>query len=239
MIARRLDSSLGGEWEDAFRGTNGATIVREWAAELLTNQLGAWGRDVESPSGNLLVRYGFARTAPPEGMKVPSLYRFALPREASVLLRGFGVFYFRRGCGGLFLQRDEFAPRFTASAEPTREPWRIEDVPQFLPARSAEAAKRFELMFELLDWIASYETRIVAEQGLEYRRGVQAVLDARRTKPTRLAITAENLSERWRELAAFADRHPHVLLRDAAEPSRATQRRLARRPLIAERRIGA
>ena len=89
----------------------------EHAVGLLSQQVWCWGRDILRPEGNWLLQNGFVCIKPPaERDGCSSVYTLQLPRGRCVVLRGFGAFYGDQRCGGVFLPRYEFRPRYTKHA---------------------------------------------------------------------------------------------------------------------------
>ncbi len=66
---------------------------------LFDQQMWAWGRDVQSPHGNLLLGYGFIRTPAPAGCGSSSVYRFE-----DLVLDSIGL-----TCGSIRLERGSLA----------------------------------------------------------------------------------------------------------------------------------
>jgi len=126
---------------------------------LLDLQLWCWGRDIRSEQGNLLVRHGFARTAPPPDWGCPSLYRLDLPFGGRIVLRGFGVFYGEEGIGVVFIRRRTFRPLLGPRASWTLSPWFPETLPNLRDPDTKEEFERWSyLTGVLIRWIRLYES---------------------------------------------------------------------------------
>ncbi len=167
--------------------------LRREVTPLLDQQFWLLGCDVKYPQGNLLLELGFERARPPEGLKAATQYQAALS-EGRLKLWGFGFWYARQNSSwGVQVRRSEFAPRLCALSEPI---WRSEDLPPaHLPTAPDQAAYTWHCLNVVFTWFAEYETFILQRCGKEYRRHCLSQWTKRRVG------SAEDLSERWRELA--------------------------------------
>lgn len=167
------------------------------AAILFSQQIWCWGRDVLRPEGNWLLEVGFERIEPPNTRPdCPSAYLLGLPKKRCVLLRGFGLFYGDHRRGGVFLPRYDVRPRYTPNATLERIPWSKNDLPEFSPPRKVHRAKCASLTLDAIDWILTYEGRILDLLGLDYRRSTLKDWD----DGDRSTIPAEAMMSRWRDV---------------------------------------
>ena len=175
-----------------------ASSAIDHAVGLLSQQIWCWGRDIIRPEGNWLLHQGFTRLAPPEDREdCSSVYTLIFPDHSNVVVRGFGVFYGSPSRGGIFLPRYEFQPRFTPLTELGTPPWEEKDLPSLNRPTRTQRKHCLSLSLDLIDWIRSYETTILEELGIEYRRRVlQQWNNGKRhyTKP-------EEFASAWRELS--------------------------------------
>jgi hypothetical protein len=167
---------------------------------LVNQQFWCWGHDIRRPEGNLLLAYGFARTRPPAGVLGSSCYRFVEPCF-EVILWGWGLLL-SGPAGGVFLPRHGFAPR-PALAPLDAVCWSPEGLPPLGDPSDVPAFDRWLRM--AAEWIAEYESWVLATAGLAYRRGCAA--DAPRAT---LCFFPECLPALWRRageaLAGQAER---------------------------------
>jgi len=141
------------------------------AADLLSQQIWCWGRDIIRPQGNWLLQIGFDRIKPSTGQEeCPSAYKLDLPNGCCVVLRGFGLFYGDRDRGNVFLPRYEFQPRYTTQAAMICPPSSDADVPHLDPTTAFKKTCFASLILDAIDWIQTYEANIIEQLGIEYRR---------------------------------------------------------------------
>ena len=201
------------------------------AADLLSQQIWCFGRDIEPPEGNLLVRFGFDRIPPPASISSASTYRMAISTTANILLRGFGVFYGDQRWGGLFLHRYSFLPKFTRIASLAKSPWQPSDLPLLWPYCERQFPQGRALLIELIDWLRGYEAWIACELGVAYRRASLARwIDGRRK-----VVAAEDMAAGWRQIGMLIANHADWFLptigerRDVSEvPSAVRKKNLSR-----------
>lgn len=166
------------------------------AANLLSQQIWCWGRDVECSSGNLLIKHGFQRFEKPAGSKATSIYRLDLSTTSRIILRGYGVFYGDDRLGGLFLHRFEFSPRLSPAPDLPRLAWKSEDLPPLVKPSDRDFIRSQQLLLELIDWIYKYELWIAETMSIEYR---QKTLDSWDLK-NKVVVHANELASAWRLL---------------------------------------
>ncbi len=170
----------------------------EYAVGLLSQQAWCWGRDILRPEGNWLLEIGFDRIEPPADRKeCSSVYSLKLPRGRCVVLRGFGVFYGDLQCGGVFLPRYEFRPRYTTHAALECPPWSDADLPKLSAPTDSQRTACTSLTLGLIDWIRSYEVTIAKRLGIEYRRSTLLQWDDGKRPIT----PAEEMASAWRALS--------------------------------------
>jgi len=179
---------------------HGFALVAEkphkFAQHLLSQQIWCWGQDIESIHGNLLVRYGFQRVPPPADTKVPSCYHMESD-GATIILRGFGVFYENDRLGGLYLARYGFAPQLAEGGRVNRPIFTTEDLPPLHKSQIGEEDRCRLLLTSLIDWICRYEVWVVDEFGIEYR------CESLRpwSNPKRVVIPATEIVATWQWLS--------------------------------------
>jgi hypothetical protein len=121
MVEHILDRRRMQDHERCAKQASSAAVRRGWCfpqsvqsfgKRLLGQQLWCWGRDIARPQGNLLVEFGFRRhRANDLDRDGSSCYRIDADAQ-HVALWGFGMFYGRRGWGGLYLDRFSFRPQW-------------------------------------------------------------------------------------------------------------------------------
>ena len=178
-------------------------VLVENAANLLSQQIWCWGRDILRSEGNWLLEIGFDRTEPPAHLEdSSSVYTLTLPPERFIVLRGFGVFFGDRERGGVFLPRYTFEPRYTTQGVLESPLWSNSDLPQLDVPTEPQRSSCVSLTFDLIDWIRSYEVDIVERLGIEYRRSALGRWD----NGKRSVMPAEEMARMWRLLGtAIAD----------------------------------
>jgi hypothetical protein len=161
----------------------------------MNQQFWCFGKDIEAPQGNLLVRRGMTRQPPPPGIDTGSAYRMDVSPTRRVMLRGFGAFYGNDRHGGLFLSRSGKV-KLTPEPDLPVTVWTLDDLPPLrVPASSNRLAVSWLLM-ELFDWFREYEYEVIQSEGLKYRR---EVIDRWRRDDRRI-IEAEATARSWRLL---------------------------------------
>jgi hypothetical protein len=145
--------------------------VRKFAEQLMSQQLWCWGRDIKSPSGNLLMNYGFERHREPgKGSSGSTCYRLD-DGPLHVALWGFGMFYGERSLGGLFVGRYDFRPRWANLESLSSAVHYPDDLPPFgRPAGVRQWKAAHRLCRNMLDWILNYETWVTQQAGVAYRQ---------------------------------------------------------------------
>jgi len=145
--------------------------VQSFGKRLLGQQLWCWGRDIARPQGNLLIEFGFrrhrARDLDRDGS---SCYRIDADAH-HVALWGFGMFYGRRGWGGLYLDRFSFRPQWANIEALSLGIHSTQDLPPFKQPKSRSQWQRaHRLWHDLLSWISHYERWALDAAGLDYRQ---------------------------------------------------------------------
>jgi len=143
--------------------------LRKRGQALLHRQCWCWGQDVRREEGNALLHLGFERTRPPRGSGA-SMYTLDINGQCCIALWGFGMGFWRKPRGGIFLGRFLFAPRYCETHEPpigVHESKQLTDFAAPCSMRQCETA--IELMCGALEWISDYETQVLQEFGLQYR----------------------------------------------------------------------
>ncbi len=165
-------------------------VVARFGERLFGQQLWCWGRDIQYPKGNLLIRYGFSRHRQ-RGADGSTCYRLDTDQQ-HIALWGFGVWYGSREFGGIFLNRFNYTPRwgnFDSLALGIHWP---EDLPPLgRPTNQHQWQRAHRLCCQMMAWIASYETWVRREVGLDYRRQCVATW-------LRPFVAAEQMPAAWR-----------------------------------------
>lgn len=180
-----------------FAGRRGWCIpqpVQSFGVRLLGQQLWCWGRDIARPEGNLLTEFGFRRhRAKDHGRAGSSCYRLDAD-DHHVALWGFGMFYGRRGWGGLYLGRFSFRPQWANIEALSLGIHATQDLPRLeRPKSQAQWERAHRLWHELLSWIMHYERWTQRTAGLEYRQRCVA-------EWLFPFVAAENMPQAWLSL---------------------------------------
>jgi hypothetical protein len=170
-------------------------------AELMHQQCWCWGQDVRRPEGNLLLEYGFERSRPPDGRRGSS--RYTLDRDgARLALWGFGVGYAVQGCGGIYVSRYCFVPRWLGECASIEPVWRAEQLDSLRrPFTRREIRRSRRMLRSLIRWMADYERWVEAHCGSRYR--CSTLGDWHRT-----AIPAGQMAAEWELLARHIEEPP-------------------------------
>jgi hypothetical protein len=174
------------------------TIDKQWATDLLSQQIWCFGQDVIRPAGNWLLEIGFQRTPPPEHREeCSSVYTLPIRDQARIVLRGFGIYFGDDDRGGLFIERYGFSPKVSADPRLECPPWSNSDMPAFHTPNTRQRDNTAMMLLELLDWIRQYECRVAARLGIQYRR--DSLVHWNNGK--RPFIPAEQIASSWRKLS--------------------------------------
>lgn len=145
-------------------------IVRRRGRSLLNQQFWLWGQDIRRQEGNLLIRHGFERVRPPEGVQGSRCYTLRLDENRTMALWGFGLFYGDPSLGGLYLSRFRLSPLLSESGEPPVAVWSPAHFTPFTqPADAQEWARARPSLIAALRWISAYESWILEQMGPAYR----------------------------------------------------------------------
>ena len=168
--------------------------VRRFGGKLMAQQVWCWGRDVECPDGNLLMRFGFERHRDCDTEDRSTCYR--LDRDQlHVALWGFGMFFGRRDLGGLYLDRFDFCPKWAPVESLSLEIHWPDELPVFARPRGRPQWHRARKLWKSsLLWIADYEAWVRNEVSLAYRRECVATW-------LRPFVRAEKTAAAWRFLS--------------------------------------
>lgn len=175
---------------------------QRFASDLFHQQLFCWGKDIESASGNLLVRYGLERTPAPPDSRAASLYRVETSATRRIVLRGFGLFIGDDRWGGIFVRRETFFPMLTRTADLTRPVWLAEDLPRLRRPQADDRGNVQKLLIALTVWIADYERWITAHFGLAYRR--RSLVPWKKLR--NLVIPASEITASWQLVQRWIER---------------------------------
>lgn len=144
--------------------------IRNFGEKLMSQQVWCWGRDVEYPDGNLLMKHGFERHRDSDLADRSTCYRLD-DGELHVCLWGFGMFFGIRELGGLYLERFEFCPTWAPVESLSLGIHWPDDLPCFARPRGQSQWRRArELRKRSLLWIANYESWVRKHVGIRYRR---------------------------------------------------------------------
>lgn len=170
-------------------------------AELMHQQCWCWGQDVRRPAGNLLLDYGFTRSRPPESISGSSRYtRHA--QGIRLTLWGFGVAFSVEHCGGIYVNRYCFVPRWLGESASLEFVWHAENMTSLRrPFTRREIRRSRRLLRSLIRWIAGYERWVNDRFGASYRRSTLA-------QWSQTSIAAERMSAEWELLARHVKEPP-------------------------------
>jgi hypothetical protein len=169
---------------------------------LLDQQAWLFGCDIERPSGNLLLEYGFERHRPPPGIVGCPAYRFRADSEATMVLRGFGFFSGRRRVGGVFLPRRSLAIRALGRSDLGLPLWDPARLPRERPVATVRAERiARSLLVGLCEGIGDYEEWVGRRVGLGHRRRCLRRWPRPVTSPGEVARA-------WRAFAELVRREP-------------------------------
>ncbi len=168
--------------------------VRRFGGKLMEQQVWCWGRDVEYPDGNLLMRFGFQRHRDRSTDDRSTCYR--LDREdLHVALWGFGMFFGSRDFGGIYLNRFDFCPQWAPVESLSLAIHWPDELPVFARPRGKSQWQRARKLWKSsLLWMANYETWVHSTVGLAYRRECVDMW-------LRPFVRAEKTSAAWRFLS--------------------------------------
>ncbi|MZG29488.1 MAG: hypothetical protein F3741_01580 [Nitrospinae bacterium] len=136
--------------------------VKRFAEFLLHQQLWCFGKDINSPNSNLLVKYGFKKVRPPEDKSGSTNYIFRtidkVGDEVSMVLWGFGIYYGYGNNKCIYIGRYDVYPKLIHDEPLSLPAWAPSKLPEMkTPQSSEEWEYSFMLMSELFEWIARYE----------------------------------------------------------------------------------
>lgn len=201
--------------------SNKPRFSRRWmedevsAADLFSQQIWCWERDIESAEGNLLLRHGFERIEKPPSTQANSIYRLNITSAARIVLRGFGVFYGADDIGGIFVRRYGFSPQLTHLSDLTKPAWCLDDLPPLRQPTAVDVPSCQQLLLDLTAWVRQYEVWIDEQLGIAYRWATLA--------PWQIAgksfIPAEEMAAAWRRLGIALANQPERYIVCAASRS--------------------
>ena len=144
--------------------------IRRFGEKLLPQQLWCWGKDIDYPEGNLLMRFGFERHRDTNTDARSTCYRLDQD-DLHVALWGFGMFFGQRELGGLYLGRFEFCRDWAPIESISLSIHWPDELPIFARPLGQDQWQRARRLWEsLLLWIAEYEKWILDTCGIEYRK---------------------------------------------------------------------
>ncbi|MEM9644070.1 MAG: hypothetical protein AAF989_03670 [Planctomycetota bacterium] len=141
-----------------------------FGVRLMSQQVWCWGRDVEYPGGNLLLRFGFKRHRDNDTSDRSTCYRLDQD-DLHICLWGFGMFFGSRELGGLYLDRFDFRPVWAPVESLSLAIHFPDQLPVFARPRGEMQWQRARKLWKSsLRWIADYESWVRKDAGLPYRR---------------------------------------------------------------------
>jgi hypothetical protein len=182
------------------RGEGVTGRFRRLAERLMNQQCWCWGCDIRSPGGNVLQLYGMQQRRPPAGVRGSTCYTATLPNGRVVGLWGFGA-CIGNDAGCVYINRYRYRPVHVPipASEATRLHSPVDLDASGARLRNTDAAC-FNLLAELFEAFAAYETWVRLHVGLHHReRAVRAWSE-------RPAVDAGDMSETWRLLARLVHR---------------------------------
>lgn len=172
---------------------------RHLLAELLDQQMWFFGRDIQHPDGNLLLRFGFARERPPVGVSGTSRYTLATP-AGSLTLWGWGALWCDTGPRALLMRRHGPGPRLVAAAETHQSVWAHTAIPDTRAPIGADVRRVGTLLAEFAGWVQHYERWVRATCGESWRQEC-AGLRPRHVRRKQV-VAAERYVHCWQQIAS-------------------------------------
>lgn len=175
------------------------------ANRLLDQQFWLWGCDIRRQEGNILSELGFEKIkAPTETGLNTSQYRCPLSTTCWIALWGFGVCLTDFELGSVFVPRAGLFPRTCQGLIDTAPAWEPAWFDRLSPpATNRDVVPCYQLVHQLVAWIAWYEQRVIDIAGLAYR---QQMIGAWK----RPVANAAPLTQQWRDLGVVLQRHSLV-----------------------------
>lgn len=171
---------------------------RHLLAELLDQQMWFFGRDIQYPEGNLLLRFGFGRERPPAAESGTSRYTIATA-EGALTLWGWGALWRDHQPLALLLRRHGPGPRLVSSAGPLDHVWAHTALSDARAPLAADLARVGTLLADFAGWVYAYERWVRATCG-ESWRGECAALRPRHVRRKQV-VAAERYVHRWEQIA--------------------------------------
>lgn len=171
---------------------------RHLLAELLDQQMWFFGRDIQHPDGNLLLRVGFARERPPAEVSGTSRYSVATPL-GSLTLWGWGALWRDDRPRALLMRRHGPGPRLVPETTRLEHVWAHTAFADARAAADGELARTSMLLADFAGWVHAYEQWVRATCGESWRSACVALRP--RHVRRKQAIAAECYVQRWKQLA--------------------------------------
>jgi len=174
---------------------------RHLLAELLDQQMWFFGRDIQHPDGNLLLRFGFSRERPPS--EVSGTSRYAIATDGGTLvLWGWGAVWRDGHPHALLLRRHGPGPRLISAQGALDSVW-AHTALVGTPAQSdAESARLHTLLRDFAAWVHHYEQWVRTTCG-EAWRAECAALRPRHVRRKQV-VAADRYVDSWQQLTATA-----------------------------------
>lgn len=170
---------------------------RHLLAELLDQQMWFFGRDIQHPDGNLLLRFGFARERPPVEVSGTSRYAIITP-TGSLTLWGWGALWRDREPFALLLRRHGPGPRLVAATNAPDQVWAHTALTNARAAASDEVGRVGTLLADFADWVHGYERWVRATCGESWRVEC-AELRPRHVRRKQVVAPAQYV-QRWQQM---------------------------------------
>jgi len=174
------------------------TPDRHLLAELLDQQMWFFGRDIQHPDGNLLLRFGFARERPPVAVSGTSRYSITTP-TGSLTLWGWGALWRDDQPMALLMRRHGPGPRLVSAAACLEQVWAHTAVSETRAAASDELARVGSLLADFAGWVHAYERWVRASCGESWRRECAAMRP--RHVRRKQVVVAERYVHSWQQMA--------------------------------------
>jgi len=140
---------------------------------LLHQQCWCWGRDIESPYGNLLLQSGCERQRPPQSGNGSTRYVLTVPGQPVISLWAFGVTIGSPAEAAIYINRYCFVPRWIPEPDFSLETWSARSFDGLRPPSTKHEIRTSKRLLKFgLQWLGDYERQILATHGVRYRRDV-------------------------------------------------------------------
>lgn len=135
-----------------------------------------------------------------------SVYTLNLTENRSVILCGFGVYYRDNDLGAIFLPRYEFIPGYTTNLTLEQPLSTYDELPELYFPTETEWESYTTLLTDIVNWIQSYEQRVIEEQGIDYRISTLTEWDNGERKVT----SPEKVVAEWEKVGCIISKMQYV-----------------------------